>query len=512
MGTFVNTYIGKNSKIPEEKIPEFEKRLEKLFQAGGMMEIEKVSLLGIDTCTIRKARMHEKGMDFYYNYFEEDCWENVGYSTKKHHVWSNKVGWREFNITVTAAYVLETLYTDGAAAVFVNGDFIEEEIYTGWLNYLFEEEFRTKNRNPWLLFDDLEHLPEQEEYINHMDWNSFAGTPEGMAGCTEIYAVQNGIDAMIQWHDDLLKQAGVPLTDHEHSFNFFSITRLIVNGIRSYGAKSGLPKDQQFIRICANLKAFYQEPEMGLSEFEQKYELDDGQKALFLCLFLMDLPVIALKTIAELYDKDFRELWDEFRNVFRDSKRVFPMQLQDPPAEKISTQKLFQRKPDDMIYYWEKDGDFQLSDSLKKWFGRLRKKYDKIMKSGVSVQNLLKWILELMQYAQEEYYNIFTFAEFFEETVNHLTDQRYLALWKLYEGMLYDHELEEAGKVIFVPDGPEYANRGLHSSSGKEPRHRLEYSWCVTDKEKRENNARVTLRRYMALVANVKLRKNVFGF
>ncbi len=78
--------------------------------------------------------------------------------------------------------------------------------------------------------------------------------------------------------------------------------------------------------------------------------------------------------------------------------------------------------------------------------------------------------------------------------------------------MLHDPEMQEAGKVIFVPDGPEHEREGLHYISRREPRRRLMREWCITEKDKRENTARVTLRRYMALVANVDLRKKVFGF
>lgn len=39
---------------------------------GGMMEMEQVRLCGNKAVTIKKASMHDYGMDFYYNYFEDD--------------------------------------------------------------------------------------------------------------------------------------------------------------------------------------------------------------------------------------------------------------------------------------------------------------------------------------------------------------------------------------------------------------------------------------------------------
>ena len=116
-----------------------------------------------------------------------------------------------------------------------------------------------------------------------------------------------------------------------------------------------------------------------------------------------------------------------------------------------------------------------------------------------------------MEEADDNYYRIYTISDFFEETLENLYDKRYLAIWKLYEEMLRDQELSEACDVVFVPDGPEYEKVGLHYW-GKPPKRRLMTSWDMTDLSKRNNKARVTFRRYMALVANKELRRKVLGF
>lgn len=82
MGTFAGLFQKAGSGIPEEKKAEFRERVEKLFQAGGMMELNRVQLYDKAVGIIRKASMHERGMDFYYNYFEDDVWENAGFCTK----------------------------------------------------------------------------------------------------------------------------------------------------------------------------------------------------------------------------------------------------------------------------------------------------------------------------------------------------------------------------------------------------------------------------------------------
>ena len=114
MGTFAMLFHKAGTGIPDEKMEEFKERIEKLFQMGGMMEVEQVQLCGKKAVTIKKASMHDYGMNFHYNYFEDDCWENAGFSLKRGHVWSEKIGWREFHRTVVAAYGLDQLFVSNA--------------------------------------------------------------------------------------------------------------------------------------------------------------------------------------------------------------------------------------------------------------------------------------------------------------------------------------------------------------------------------------------------------------
>lgn len=47
MGTFAALFHKAGAGIPDEKREEFRVRMEKLFQMGGMMEMEQVQLCGI---------------------------------------------------------------------------------------------------------------------------------------------------------------------------------------------------------------------------------------------------------------------------------------------------------------------------------------------------------------------------------------------------------------------------------------------------------------------------------
>ena len=91
-------------------------------------------------------------------------------------------------------------------------------------------------------------------------------------------------------------------------------------------------------------------------------------------------------------------------------------------------------------------------------------------------------------------------------------DQITLHIMELLEEAdeIRDPKMKEAGDVLFVPDEPEYKNKGIFFLD-TQPKRRLCKTWKFTPSEKKNNMGRVTFRRYMALVANKELRKEVLG-
>ena len=211
-----------------------------------------------------------------------------------------------------------------------------------------------------------------------------------------------------------------------------------------------------------------------------------------------------------MYNKDFWDLWSRFRNIVKrkltelygnESYYIMP----------ISTADFFGESSDDMIYYWKKDCKFEFSEELWNWFQDLKSKFESMMHTEFVIDKPIEYIIGLMEEVNENYYRIYTFADFFEETLENIADKRYQTLWKLYDEMIHDTELKKEGDIIFVPEGPEYEKVGLHYF-GEQPKRRLIMSWDIMEKTKKNNKARVTFRRYMALVENKELRCKVFGF
>ena len=104
MGTFLGC-VG-TPHIPEERQKEFRGRMLRLLREGGMMNTEEVNLFGKKISLLHFPEPDEDGFfQVCYNYFENDCWEDAG--MYRGHVYSGKVGWRQFCRVMAAARILE---------------------------------------------------------------------------------------------------------------------------------------------------------------------------------------------------------------------------------------------------------------------------------------------------------------------------------------------------------------------------------------------------------------------
>ena len=493
MGSFASICKEDGVKIKPDKRAEFEQRIEKLFQIGGMMDTELVQLCGHKIVTLQKTQMKEDGMCFNYNYFEDDFWESAGYSKRSESVWSNKLGWNNFANVILAGYALEELYTDGHAYTTYNGTVIFGGAAVAWINYLFNEEYHIKNYDMWKTFESLyydEYLDEKEQHWYKEDAKNTAFISE-----CEICAVLEGVSSALEKFSNVEKGS-------KEEFAYQAM-ELVVKYVDILGAYLNDAEDidgyldelMNSIKVCYERKGT-KEIHEGLGE--------TGTKVIE-CLFLSDAPAFCVKVIAEKFNKDFWELWTIIKDVVkRKTKNIYYLIPMD-------TNEFLRVFTDDLIPWWSTACGWDLSEQVKAWFGELKSKYEHIIEDEILIENPVKYIVDLLRYADDNYYQIYVFKDFFEETLVHINDKRYMALWKLFESMLYDSELKEAVEVLFVPEGPEHEKKGMHYWENTTKR-RLKTSWSITDWNKKNNKARVTLRRYLALLGNVDLRRTVFGF
>jgi len=190
MGTFAELFKKKGARIPDGKKEEFAGRIEKLFRAGGMMELEPVRVCKREAHLLKEISMGKHGMCFWYNYFEDDYWETAGFNCDDSYVWSGKTGRKHFNAVMVAAYTLEGLYTDGETFPMVDNAPALSPAYTGWINYVFNERYAPKRNDTWAVFEELHdsggRIPEDFGGLE------FVSDMSGIISYYEVKAVRNG--------------------------------------------------------------------------------------------------------------------------------------------------------------------------------------------------------------------------------------------------------------------------------------------------------------------------------
>lgn len=485
-------------RIEDKKKEEFTEKVEKVFQYGGMMDRERVDLCGKHLRVIRKARMDSDGMNFYYNYFEDACWENAGFDKDTCMVWSNKISDGAFGKAVIAAYVLEEQYSEGSAIALDDGDFVTEWDYVGWLNYLFGEYNHVKNFDTWKLYENCYYWArEHSKWDNWEEWKYFGGKRYGFISSCEIYTVIYGVDKALKKFE---------MYAHEKTENIaIKGMRMMRRALKELANIKHANGDVLCDEILSLLRCYY-ENEEDINTVLQEGDFED----LILGLKIADAPAFLVKGIAEIFEKDFWELWKGIKDVVcRKAKELYGNE--NCYVEPVPTAKFFDQTPDNMILYWENDGKLIFSDELWKWFEDLKRKYNQLVMDDVIIKKPLPYILGLMEEANDDFYNIYTFADFFEETLEHMSDKKYQTLWRLYDNLIHNQELRKAADVIFVPEGPGHEHEGLFYI-GEQPKRRLIERWDFMEKSKKENIGRITLKRYMALLSNKILREKVFGF
>ena len=491
MGTFAEFCRCGNAIKDESKMEEFTEKVKKVFQYGGMMDIESTNLFGKKIITIRKAELDSKGMNFHYNYFEDDAWESAGYNLKGNYIWSNKIGWAQFHDAVVAAYTLEEQYTEGVAATMVNGEFVTSWAYVGWLNYLFDEHKHIKNFDTWPLFE-AHYRKYKENYSSYnQTWSKFGNNGYAFISWCEICAVLHGTAEMENQVEDVEKEEFESLA--------LGGMQLALNYLKDYKNTEKNVSEEQCGKMVEAIKAYYIH---GKKEEEYRKLLGG--------LSVSDAPAVIVKAIAETCGKDFWELWDEIKPVVCRKNQAIYGNL-GYYIVPISTQDFFRQNPDDMILYWEDDGKISFSEELWTWFHELKEDFDNMMEDGTAVKNPLQYAVELLEDAEVNFYRVFAYSDYFEECLENLSDRRYQTLWRLFDKLIHNPDLRKEADVIFVPEGPEHEKEGVHYW-GDGPKRRLIISWDIMSGDKKHNKGRMTIRRYLALMAKLPLRKKVFGF
>ena len=489
MGAFASIIKSDKVEVPQEKRKELGEKMYKLMTLAGMMEDGRVSLFGKVYRTLKPIQFNDNGFYFCYNYFEDDFWETAGYDEKEGRFWSNKLGHRQFALGILAGYALEGAYLPGLSAVDYDGGISTGRAYLMWANTALGEQYRSNNGDPWEIYLLLKELG-QEQYYSVKDFSGFWYTFNGFMGLIDIIAVTKGIQAVV---DELGEKQEKGESDEDYRFRLKKkddVTNML-KIVYEFKKNSTLPIDEQYeylIELIRNAFNFsYRE------DILEKYEANNLD-VLFCRILINKYIGIIGKIIADVYEKDFWEVWDRIKDV---AKR-------DTTNSKIydyETEEYFQVSKDDLIYFWTKEKPIEFSESLQEWLQGLKGRFDEIMAEGVNMKSPLRRIADTLDFGKVHYVRLYVFDDFMNETLDNITDARFIALWQLFDEVLHDQENLKAASVLFEVAHPNWVGGSR----------KCDQWWCLSSEDK-FNKGRQSMRRFLALVANRDLRNKIFGF
>ena len=506
MGTF-GGYKG-GMKIPKDKKELFAQQMSKLLNFGGMMQFEEVSMYGHDMGLLKPIEIYPGGkVCFHYNYFEDEPWETAGFDADRCKLWSGKIGGAEFNDVIMAGYMLYEAYDEDIGMAEVDGEIIRSAEYMGWINNILGTTFSMIHRfNLWenaeksaliRLENKYEEVFPMREFKRFIPKNltyAAAGTefadlmyimqgtfdlcekeivrgsyPEDVYKCKKLlkHYFQNNCENSIEKLWDLLKK-NCDLRKMERDEQLLDIARmsLIIPARVFVYLTAEIKGNMQFWEIWKELKNLVYH-----DECMKKYASDDliqWRKS------ERERPIEPVPTSVFLRQNGYFTFFQT------------PEELEGTPDYFLSD--------DDRLYWWDGTDEVKISKDTDKWLKELGQQHKELM----TTENFKKIKLEFQKYflltiieLDDCYKRIYPFQTMFYEFLQHGMQEEYIAAVVLLKKLADSEEYRKAGEII------KYAR-----ISG----------WYITSRNVTHNYARIHLKRYLSVMANVRLRKKYFGF
>ncbi len=514
MGIFAR-YEG-SMNIPEEKRAIFREQMKKVLYYSGMMNIDKVRMNDRSYALrlLCPYICNEEASYANYNYFEDAFWEDAGFDDRDCSFFSGKIGSAEFNKAVQAAYTLYEMYDPNPGYATEDGDISDSHIIS-WLNHILDENFSVKER--LALWKKAETYMAWE--IEHNDCDDFQlhpgkdmipyGYEEAVSGTelADLCYIRYGTSS-IEPSENPGGLNEITAEGDTYPAKVYQCKRAVKRFLDASGEKN---------RIIELLKKTYDERKVIAESEDQLCELAG---------MTLYLPArVPVYLMCEALDERFWREWIKIRkDVYSDEEqRSYASEelieerkeLASIPLVRIRTSEYLRyRSPfyfefdrpdeicelpepivsdDDRAYWWDGSDEVIFSEEMENWLKELAERHKQIMGQEQSFEKnggFTHRFIDLFKDLETNYEKIYPFQEMFYEFIEHAQDDRYLAAVELLREIGDSEENRKIGSVI------EYA-------SG---------DWSIEPRKVTHNQARMKIKRYLAVMANRKLRKEYFGF
>ena len=508
MGTFAS-YHG-STFIPEELREQFSEHMMKILNYGGMMQLEEVKIYGRKLYLLKPVKIYPGGeVDFHYNYFEDDSWENAGFNASKAELWSNKIGSQEFNTVMLAAYTLYELYNPNQGFATVNDEIVEAYNIVAWINHLLGTEYTLEKRIS-KLWELAENYVLTDDGINSGDL-SYGKLMQiiprelrkaaGGLDLTDLCYIINGTESL---ETSDVRQGTYPadvLECKNRIRRYFESTEkqnpeealwnLLLRD-KTQRTVISEPKLQEVAEMTIFLPArviVYLTSELREQEFWGNWSklrtsvYHDEEVKGYATPELTDLrnkilsePISGLRTSEFLHEDG----WFTFYST--------PEELRDKPKYFVSD--------DDRLYWWDGRDEVIISDKTDSWLKKLAERHAVLMtdidtnKSNYEAEtySFVKDFIVLLAEIEDTYKRIFPFQDMFYEFMQNGNKKEFQAAVALL------HELSEENK-----------------NEGNAIRY-MSHSWDMNSRKVTFNPGRIRIKRFMSVMANRELRSMYFNF
>ena len=192
----------------------------------------------------------------------------MGVQRKYTEIYSGKIGWKGFSDATIAAYILQGLYTDGAALVVADGGIVSDRLYIGWLNYILDENFPRLNVDIWRAFE-LANRKELRNRESDSVWIDMMGDGSSLDSGMEVFYVRSGDGNFF----DMDEQQ----EEDSDSWDFDGYDGLKKTGdyvfrqkqiLRKYRETSTLSQEEQVDFLLEMFRKFFETGEIRIKEAE----------------------------------------------------------------------------------------------------------------------------------------------------------------------------------------------------------------------------------------------------
>ena len=451
MGTYLG-YFGDRT-IPEDKWEEFTQRVLTILNQGGMMDLEEVSMFGKKIYLMKPLQIQpgQESLTFCYNYFENDIWETAGYRPGSCRFYTNKVGWRQFDLVCSAVYVLHEFYANSFGMVNRDDHVYDAREIIGWLNHLFGERYtNSRATNLWRIY---QMLPDYRK-----DDNLLPLLPDDVS--MDVLGTMIYLAVTRENHEEDWKQLIAVPPHGPEEITLPDCIRIVENALKDLKASDETSEAEKLEQLKIVLKAGDQELPPETPE---------------LCRFIGGitalLPIeVTTKLVADTFSLDFPALLEELRPYARDVRELWNYNDRQPPkpVPPVDTASFLGYSDDDRAWWWTPGGDVLFSDEMAAWLSQCRTELETLTNQEPLLHGTepLKLLIETLYDVQEQHQYVSAFQEMFYDFVAH-------------------SELPMVQAAI----------RYLRQLSEREP-----------------DSSSVSLRRFLAVLGNLPLREKVFGF